>query len=195
MRLETWRLTLRPWEESDVVDLIEGLNNHNVSKWLSRVPFPFTGFDSENWLNYCASIDQKSNYEFAIELKSEGKVIGGLSLNRVDPLQGTASGGIWLNEKYQGKGYGTEAFAEKIRFAFMDLDLRRLENGCFPGNASSQKMLYRLGYSMEGMKRSSLVCLADGEYKDEILCGLLRDDWIRFHDGEQGHCNAAPIPP
>ena len=40
---------------------------------------------------------------------------------------------------YQGHGYGAEAFGEKIRFAFEELKLRRLDNGFFEGNTSSLK--------------------------------------------------------
>lgn len=178
MILETERLRLRPWSASDMNDLIEGLNNYNVSKWLSRVPYPFTEDHAKKWIDYCASIDNNNCYEFAVELRSEGKVIGGVTLDRIDWLQGTAGGGIWINERYQRMGYGTEAFSERLRFAFVDLDLRRMENGCFPGNASSQKILYRLGYSVEGIRRQSLICLADGEYRDEIISGLIRADWI-----------------
>lgn len=177
MILETENLLLRPWSKSDIDDLMDGLNNYNVSKWLSRVPYPYSRDDAENWLQYCEISEKEGSYEFAVELKSERRVIGGLSLNKIDRLQGTAGGGMWLNENYQGKGFGLEAFNERARFAFIDLDLRRLENGCFSGNAPSQKLLYRLGYSVEGIRRKGIICLADGEYKDEVICALMRDEW------------------
>ena len=95
------------------------------------------------------------SYEFAIELKSEKKVIGGLSLNKINNFQGTAGGGIWLNKKYHNKGYGSEAFAERLKFAFNKLKLRRVETGFLKGNKSSFKMLKRMGYKLEGMKREA----------------------------------------
>lgn len=178
MKLETERLLLRPWKTSDLADLVEGLDNYNVSRWMSRVPCPYGESDAAEWLDYCSSLVGDYSYEFAIELKGEGKVIGGVTLNNIDRLQGTAGGGIWINEDYQKNGYGIEAFAERIRFAFDDLGLRRIENGCFSGNAPSQKMLYRLGYNVEGIRRKGLICLADGEYKDEVICGLMKEDWL-----------------
>src|SRR5262249_22822431 len=147
-------------------DLIEGLNDLSVSKWLAFVPNPYTQQAAEQWIQHYIAISQKtgerSDYEFAIELKSDHKMIGGVSLSRISRLHGTAGGGIWLSSKYRGKGYGSEAFGEKIRFAFEDLGLRRLENGFFRGNAASLAMQERFGYKIEGEKRKVYLCMADG---------------------------------
>jgi RimJ/RimL family protein N-acetyltransferase len=176
-------LILREWSPEDIPDLIEGLNNLNVSKWLAFVPHPYTQHDAERWIQHCISISQdsgeRSDYEFAIASKSEHRVIGGVSLTQISRLHGTAGGGIWVNARYQGKGYGSEAFGEKIRFAFEDLGLRRLENGFFKGNAASRAMLERFGYKREGEKRKAYRCMADGEFKDECITGLLKEDWKR----------------
>jgi RimJ/RimL family protein N-acetyltransferase len=182
-RLETARLILRQWIPDDIPDLIEGLNDLSVSRWLAFVPHPYTQQHAERWIQHCASLAQKegerSDYEFAIVLKAGHMVIGGVSLSRISRLHGTAGGGIWVNPRYQGQGYGSEAFAEKIRFAFQDLGLRRLENGSFAGNSASLAMQERFGYKLEGTKRQAFRCIADGEFKDECITGLLREDWKR----------------
>jgi len=181
VRLETANLVLRHWTRADIDDLIEGLSDLAVAKWLAFVPHPYTRLDAERWIKHCeknaANGPDPTGYEFAIELKSENKVIGGVSLTQINQLHGTAGGGIWLNASYQGHGYGSEAFGEKIRFAFEDLGLRRLENGFSQGNTASQAMQQRFGYKLEGTKRSAWRCMADGEFKDECLTGLLREEW------------------
>ncbi len=182
MILETNRLILRQWRESDISDLIEGLNNIEVSKWLAYIPHPYTRDHAAQWINFCVENDKagdaRTSYYFAIELKPERKVIGGTSLERINKFHGTAGGGIWLNASYHGNGYATEAFGKRIQFAFADLGLRRLENGYFAGNESSLKMQQRFGYKIEGMRRKALKCTADGEYKDEYITALLIDEWI-----------------
>ncbi len=79
MKLETERLILREWSEKDVNGLIEGLNNLDVAKWLAFVPYPYTKKDAEEWIKYCVKTVMKGNdrdcYEFAIELKSEKKLL------------------------------------------------------------------------------------------------------------------------
>ena len=181
MKLETKRLILREWGKKDVRDIVDGLNNLEVSKWHAFVPHPYTKKNAEKWIKNCIEGARKGKdrnfYEFAIELKSEKKVIGGISLTKINKVQGTAGGGIWLNVKYHGKGYGTEAFGERIKFAFNKLKLRRLENGFFRGNSSSFKMQKRFGYKIEGMRRKALRCMADGKIKDEYITGLLKEEW------------------
>ena len=182
MRLETERLILRDWEDKDIDDLVDGLNNYEVSKWLAFVPYPYTKENAKSWISFCSENikkgDNRNSYDFAIELKSEGKVIGGVSLDKINKFQGTAGGGIWLNSKYQGFGYGTEAFGKRIEFAFEVLGLRRIDNGFFDGNEISSKMQKKFGYKVEGKRRAGFVCMADGKAKDEITTGLLREDWI-----------------
>ena len=181
MKLETKRLILREWNKKDVNDLIDGLNDLQVSKWLAFVPFPYTKKDAEKWINHCKNNSKKgikrNSYDFAIELKSEKKVIGGVSLDKINKFHGTATGGIWINAKYQGYGYGAEAFLEKIKFAFDKLKLRKLENGFFKGNNSSFKMQKKLGYKIEGVRRKAFRCMADGKLKDECITGLLKEEW------------------
>ena len=179
--LATARLVLRDWTQADIPDLIEGLNDLRVSRWLAFVPHPYTNADAERWLAYCSLLPERGadrdQYEFAIEVSATQKVIGGVSLSRVNHIHGTAGGGIWINAGHHGLGYGSEAFAEKIRFAFVDLQLRRLENGFFKGNHTSFAMQQRFGYGLEGERRQAYLCMADGTLKDECVTGLLRAEW------------------
>ena len=113
--IETERLILRQWNMNDIADMVEGLNNINVTKWLAGAPYPYTVKDAEEFIQ--KTIDNNL-YNFAIVLKSENKVIGGTQLTNISVANGTAGGGIWINEKYQGYGYGSEAFGARIQYAF-----------------------------------------------------------------------------
>ena len=176
MYIETERLILRQWKIEDVDDIVEGLNNINVSKWLAGAPYPYTKKDALYFIN--KTIDNNL-YNFAIILKSENKVIGGTQLTNIDLSNGTAGGGIWINEKYHGKGYGTEAFGARIKYAFEVLGLRRLENGYFKNNEKSHQMQLRFGYKDEGVRRQKFVSKATGKIEDEYITGLLKDEWIK----------------
>jgi len=179
MRLETERLILREWNLNDIDDLVEGLNNIEVSKWLGSVPYPYTRKDAEDWIGFCMKCveDGEDHYDFAIVLKENNKVIGGTGLEKINRIQGTAGGGIWTNANYHGKGYGSEAWGRRIEFAFEELNLRRLETGFFDGNIPSFKMQTRFGGKIEGLKRKSFLCMADNTYKDEYIIGLLKEEW------------------
>ncbi len=165
----------------DVEDLVEGLNDLKVTRWLAFAPHPYTKRDAVAWVRNCLKNARKrgerDSYEFAIELKAEKKVIGGTSLSGINSFQGTAGGGIWINSKYHDKGYGSEAFEARLRFAFDKLKLRRIENGFFKGNPSSYEMQRKFGYKIEGVRRKGLRCRADGKLRDEIITGLLKEEW------------------
>ena len=174
--IETERLILRQYKVEDADDIVEGLNNINVTKWLQGAPYPYTKEDALYFIN--KSLDNKL-YNFAIVLKSENKVIGGTQLTNIDLHNGTAGGGIWISEKYWGQGYGTEAFGARIKYAFEVLGLRRLENGYFKGNEKSHKIQLKFGYKDEGIKRQRFVSKASGRIEDEYITGLLKDEWIK----------------
>ena len=174
-KIETERLVLRQLNMGDIKDVVEGLNNINVSKWLTKVPFPYTEEDAKAYIKN--TIDNNL-YNYAIVLKSENKLIGGTQITIVSANDGVATGGLWLNEKYHGCGYGTEALDARARYSFEVLGLRRIENGYFKGNEKSHRMQLKVGYKDEGIKRQRYICDATGEIVDECITGLLRDEWM-----------------
>lgn len=177
--IETKRLLLRQWNINDIYDIVEGLNNINVSKWLAGAPFPYTIEDAKSFVQKTIDNDL---YNFAIILKNENKVIGGTQITNISYDNGTAGGGIWINEKYQGNGFGTEAFGARIKYAFEILGLRRLENGYFKGNEKSHQMQLKFGYKDEGIRRKRFLSKATGNLEDEYITGLLKDEWIDLLD-------------
>lgn len=182
MEINGKKLILRSWRNEDVEDLVEGLNNINVSKWLATVPYPYTKKDAEAFIAYAKQSEQNaSDIMLAIVLKENNKVIGGTSIQDVNKKDGTCTGGIWLNEKYQKNGYGTEAFSIRAEYCFEILGLRRLENGYFADNEKSKKMQEKLGYKNEGIRRKKYLCLATNEYIDECITGLLKEDFVKFN--------------
>lgn len=180
MVIDSQRLILRPYKDSDVKDLIEGLNNIEVSKWLAKIPFPYTESDANEFIKKSKDNDENKRIALAIVLKENNKVIGGTEICDINTKDGTARGGIWLNEKYQNNGYGMEAFSAKIKFCFEKLGLRRMENGYFAENVKSRKMQEKLGFKIEGIRRKKYLCLATNEYKDEYITALLKDDFIEW---------------
>ena len=178
MQLETRRLILRPLKISDADDTVKGISNPNVTKWLLVVSYPYKKKDAISWIKHTQSEWKKKNkegYHFGIELKEEGRIIGGCGLDSVNGY--SASIGYWLGEKYWNKGYGSEMLEALIDFAFKNIKLKRLEADVFAGNPSSGKLLEKYGFKKEGLKRQACICKADGKVKDEIVYGLLRREW------------------
>lgn len=182
MEIESKRLILRNWEDGDIEDIVEGLNNIEVAKWMAGVPYPYTENDAKQFIQHTKGQDENVKISLAIVLKENNKVIGGTEIRNINRKDGTAGGGIWLNEKYQKNGYGTEAFSIRNKYCFETLKLRRIENGYFRGNEKSRRMQLKLGYKDEGIRRKKFLCLATNEYVDECITGLLKEEFIEWSD-------------
>ena len=181
--IDSARILLRSWKDEDLKDLIEGLNNIQVSKWLAGVPYPYTEEHAKGFLSYAKWLDENGkDIMLAIVLKENNKVIGGTSIESINLKDETAGGGIKKKKKYQRNGYGIEAFSARIKYAFEVLGLRRMENGYFPGNVKSKNMQHKLGYQEEGIRRKRLLCLATKEYTDECITGLLKEEFVAYQE-------------
>lgn len=147
MIIETERLILREWKLSDIGDMVEGLNSFEVAKNLVT-PFPYTSEDAKQYITKHIK-HSDCDYHFAIVLKENKEVIGGTSLS-VDKQIGKAGGGVWLKPKHFGKGYGTEVYIARIKFAFENLKIKTLEEDVYVFNESSKHLHEKLGFKIVG---------------------------------------------
>jgi RimJ/RimL family protein N-acetyltransferase len=82
---------------------------------------------------------------WAAEDKQTGELIGrvGLSYHRLWPHDPEV--GWLIDTPWQGRGLATEAGAASIRYAFEHLGVERIVSICTPENASSRRVMARLG--------------------------------------------------
>ncbi len=180
MVLETKRLTLRKFYIKDWKDIVDGQNHKEVVKWLVTQSYPYTKEDALKFIeNSKRSWSRKPilSYKFAIELKKEKKIIGGVFLFLVSNDLKKAETVSWINPKYWRKGYITEAKIRLHNFAFNKLKLRKIETSSFSNNIASNNALRKLGFKKEGKRKQSRVSLATGKIHDEYLYGLLKEEW------------------
>ena len=67
IRIETARLTLRPWSEQDIEQLTLGLNDIETAKWLAFVPHLYTTAHAQSWIDRCREISNASGQPTADE--------------------------------------------------------------------------------------------------------------------------------
>ena len=104
-------------------------------------------------------------------------VIGTAMLFNFEVASGLAEIGYLLGREHWGKGYAAEAMTAFIDFSFATLNLRRLEATVNVRNVASNKLLHRLGFTIEGVLRERW--LAAGELQDINLHALLKREWRR----------------
>jgi len=183
MRLKTQRLILRSPAKKDIKDLVEGLNNLEVSRTFGAVPHPYTTRDALRWINKCSKEfrkKEKESYQFGIELKSERKLIGGVGLDHIDYFNGAASIGYWVNKEYWKQGIISEAMKPVINLAFNKLKLRRIYLYAHVPNKPSNNVAKKFGFTLEGTLRKSHKSKATGEIYSANMYGLLKEDWTKL---------------
>ena len=179
MRIETERLILRRPTKKDVKDLVEGLNTLKISASLGFIPYPYTKKDAIKWVKACSKENKKKKkkeYNFAIELKSEKKLVGVVMLDYVDYFHRSARLGYWINVDYWGKGIVTEANKAVLDFVFNNLNLRRVHLGSYTEEEAAKKIPKKLGFKFEGTLRQSHKTKATGKIHDVHTYGLLKED-------------------
>ena len=190
------RLYLRTVDEADLDgDYLRWLNDREVTRYLEVGKYPMT---REALAAYVARFNGSStDLLFAIVDAATGVHIGTVTLNRINWIHQLADTGILIGRKeYWGKGYGFEAWSLLIEYAFHRLGLRRIVAGTLDGNAGSVALLKKLGFTHEGtLRRQALV---EGEFRDGLLFGLLREEFRRgpketgMMSGAQGQGEGTP---
>ena len=94
MKIESKRLILRNWKDGDVKDIVDGLNNIEVAKWMASVPYPYTENDAKNFIERAKNNDENLKIALAIVLKENNKVIGGTEIRNINKKDGTCR---WWN--------------------------------------------------------------------------------------------------
>jgi [ribosomal protein S5]-alanine N-acetyltransferase len=174
MKLRTKRLMLRNVKPGDLEDIVENVNNLNVSQYLAVVPYPYGRKDALQWIK--SKHKKKEDYTFIIE--KDGKAIGAIGLHKIDMNAKKAEIGYWLGEKYWGQRIMSEAIMAMIDYGFNKLKLERLEAGVFAPNKPSALLLEKFGFRREGVKRKSGYSTALNKVFDEHMYGLLKKEYI-----------------
>lgn len=108
----------------------------------------------------------------------EGKtLIGTAVLWGIDTHSRCAHLGIGLLPAARGKGYGTDVVAALCYYGFAVRGLHRLQVETLSDNTAMLRSAEANGFTREGVLRSSAWVL--GEFLDEIVLGLLAEEWKR----------------
>jgi len=154
-----WRgkkVLLRAIERRDVETFRQMLNDPDISQHL-LVFTPLSEIAEERWFE--RTTQSTTELVMAIESNDLGRprqLIGNCGFHGINWKDRTATLGIFIgNQSFWSNGYGTEAAS---RFNERSLGLHK-----------------KLGFQNEGARRQNI--FKNGAYHDEILLGLLREEW------------------
>ncbi|MEK7570137.1 MAG: GNAT family protein [Patescibacteria group bacterium] len=181
--LETTRLILRPLELADLPHLVRWINKPEMRSLLS-VRTPYSSAAERAWLEHMMQPgNPPSDIVFAIVHKKGPRLMGVVGLHQIDWVSRRAVVGQYLgNEKDRGKGYGKEALLSLVSYAFLSLDLFKIDGEAYETNTASKAMLVSCGFTQEGARRKAFQ--VDGKRIDAILFGITQDEWRAKYSGK-----------
>ena len=92
---------------------------------------------------------------YVIEDLPSGELLGGASLHHFDPLRDVVEVGYWLFVTARGRGVATRSVQRMTEHALAN-GIWRVEAHVRIGNTASERVLERLGFEREGVKRKYL---------------------------------------
>ncbi|MGM9589605.1 MAG: GNAT family N-acetyltransferase [Faecousia sp.] len=175
MRIETPRLILRPWEESDAQDLYTYASAPEVG--------PAAGWPAHTSVDQSRQVIREvlsAPQTYALVLKETGRSVGSVGLMERDLPEGEMELGYWIGVPYWGQGLIPEAAAALLYFGFQVLDLEKVWCGYYEGNEKSRRVQEKLGFRYQ-FTRENAPCSMLEEVRTEHFSCLTRSDWEDLH--------------
>ena len=143
------------------------------------IPRPLFSKDTmKMWLEKDLDKSVQDKFGFGIRTLEDDRLIGDVGLDGVNWALGDAFVGIGLGEKQDwGQGFGTDAMRVLLRFAFLELNLRRVSLDVFEYNPRALRSYLKAGFVEEGRSRRHLN--REGRRWDVIYMGILREEGER----------------
>jgi RimJ/RimL family protein N-acetyltransferase len=148
MQLDTPRLVLRPWEDSDSRVLYELASDPAVGEMAGWKPH---GSEEES-LGIIRTVFAKPSV-FAVVLRAANRPIGCVGLDR-DPQilrkgPKDAELGYWIGRTYWNQGYATEAVSEVIRYGFEEEGITKIWCQALDSNRQSARVQEKCGFRFD----------------------------------------------
>ena len=178
IEIKTERLLLRKFALADAEDMLK--------YWISYPMVQYQYLDAavpsmeeveELLKNWIKQYDKENYYHWAIiEIESDC-CIGHFGL-WYDEEDDTWMPTYCIGEKFQCKGYMTEAYKAVIKFAFTQLNVEKLDVATRSANIASQQVINKCGFIHVDTEKNALY--ENGIIMDRYFYALTKDEWLRI---------------
>ncbi|MGM8215336.1 GNAT family N-acetyltransferase [Bacillaceae bacterium W0354] len=111
----------------------------------------------------------REDLRLLVFLKETGEFIASSGLHRIDWTIPKFEIGYWIDSRYSGKGYITEAVKGITDFAIHELNAKRIEIRCDEQNIKSRAIPEKLGFTLEGLLINDDRCPETNELRNTCI--------------------------
>ena len=167
-----------------------------LRKWEATNPVGPMSFDVKSSIRSLQS-NARAGYGLPFVIEYKGELAGQLNVSSISyGSLSSATIGYWVSERFAGKGLTPTAVALATDYCFFTVGLHRMEICIRPENEPSLRVVEKLGFRYEGLRRRYIHI--NGDWRDhfcfaltveELPTGVLR----RWLDGKVP-ADAARVP-
>jgi ribosomal-protein-serine acetyltransferase len=168
--------SIRPLEAGDtdaVFDLINRSRSH-LDRWLRWSSALRTREDVAAFIQHFIE-RREAGKGFHCGIWHRDQLAGGIVCWHIERRHRFSEIGYWLGAEFLGHGLATRASARMITHLFKHENMHRIEMQCAVDNDRSRAVPERLGFKLEGIRRSAYWIV--DRFCDHAVYGLLAFEW------------------
>lgn len=148
-RIETDRLILRRYKESDLDSIYEIITDERLSKYI-KFPKLTKEEELECIRRWISDADESKNERWVIEIKETGEVAGNIDVNTVVKKHNYCNVGYTIRYNYWGNGYAAEALKAVSEHLLNNSGYYLVECSCNELNVQSYRVMEKAGFKKDG---------------------------------------------
>lgn len=180
--IDTERLILRPWQDSDADALFRYASDPDVGPVAGWAPHTSV----ENSLEIIRTVFAAPEI-YAVVLKETCEAVGCCGIMFSDGLHTAEMGqheaeiGYWIGKPYWGRGLIPEAVIALLSRCFNNLTLDTVWCGYYDGNTKSKRVIEKCGFKFHHTNKDIVSPL--GDRRAEHFYIMTRADYCAMHSG------------
>ncbi|MCS5718385.1 GNAT family N-acetyltransferase [Herbiconiux sp. CPCC 205763] len=169
-------IAIRPIRVRDAKPLERELieNRSWLRKWEATNPNGPMSFDTRASIRSLQS-NARAGLGLPFILEYDGELAGQLNVSSISyGSVASASIGYWVSERFAGKNITPVGVALAADYCFYSVGLHRIEICIRPENAPSLRVVEKLGFRYEGLRRRYIHI--NGDWRDHFCFALVREE-------------------
>ncbi len=170
------RVGLRPIRLRDARNLERSLldNRSWLRQWEATSPYAPTSFDTRSSIRSLLA-NARAGHGLPFIVEYDGQLAGQLNVSSITyGSLSSATIGYWVAEEFAGKNITPTCVALATDYCFYQLGLHRIEICIRPENRPSLRVVEKLGFRYEGLRRRYIHI--NGDWRDHFCFGLVSEE-------------------